>query len=94
MSDLISTNEYRDCIISIKQRVQASQNKAASAEDGPTIGILICKSKSDNTVEYSPSSRNKPISMSEYQIIENLPDQLKSSLPSIEQIETNFFFHC
>ncbi len=35
----------------------------------------------------SPASRNEPIGVSEYQITEKLPDQLRSSLPSIEQIE-------
>lgn len=55
--------------------------------DGPTIGLLICKSKSDITVEYSLRDLNKPIGVSEYQITANLPEQFKSSLPSIEQIE-------
>jgi predicted nuclease of restriction endonuclease-like (RecB) superfamily len=55
--------------------------------DQPTIGILICKSKSDVVVEYSLKDLNKPIGVSEYQITQNLPEQLRSSLPSIEQIE-------
>ena len=67
--------------------VSAVDSQVRLAEDGPTIGILICKSKSDITVEYSLRDLNKPIGVSEYQITENLPDQLKSSLPSIEQIE-------
>ncbi len=67
--------------------VSAVDSQVRLPEDGPTIGILICKSKSDITVEYSLRGLNKPIGVSEYQITENLPDQLKSSLPSIEQIE-------
>lgn len=55
--------------------------------DQPTIGILICKSKSNIVVEYSLRDLNKPIGVSEYTITQNLPEQLKSSLPSIEQIE-------
>ena len=55
--------------------------------DQPTIGILICKSKSDVVVEYSLKDLNKPIGVSEYQITQNLPERLRSSLPSIEQIE-------
>ncbi len=55
--------------------------------DQPTIGILICKSKSDVVVEYSLKDLNKPIGVSEYQITQTLPEQLRSSLPSIEQIE-------
>lgn len=67
--------------------VSAVDSQVRTPVDGPTLGILICKSKSDITVEYSLRDVNKPIGVSEYQITENLPEQLKSSLPTIEQIE-------
>ena len=67
--------------------VSAVDSQVRLPGDGPTIGILICKSKSDITVEYSLRDLNKPIGVSEYQITSNLPEQLRSSLPSIEQIE-------
>lgn len=67
--------------------VSAVDSQIRTPVDGPTLGILICKSKSDITVEYSLRDVNKPIGVSEYQITENLPEQLKSSLPTIEQIE-------
>lgn len=56
-------------------------------EDGPTIGILICRSKSNITVEYSLRDLAKPIAVNGDQISESPPKQLKSSLPSIEQID-------
>lgn len=56
-------------------------------EDNPTIGLLICKSKNDTVVEYALRDVNKPIGVSEYLITQQLPDELKSSLPSIEEIE-------
>lgn len=55
--------------------------------DNPTIGIIICKSKNDTVVEYALKDIHKPIGVSEYIITKNLPDDLKSSLPSIEEIE-------
>lgn len=67
--------------------VSAVDSQVRTSVDGPTLGILICKSKSDITVEYSLRDVNKPIGVSEYQITANLPEQLRSSLPSIEQIE-------
>ena len=67
--------------------VSAVDSQVRTPVDGSTLGILICKSKSDITVEYSLRDVNKPIGVSEYQITENLPEQLKSSLPTIEQIE-------
>jgi predicted nuclease of restriction endonuclease-like (RecB) superfamily len=56
-------------------------------QDNPTIGILICKSKNDTVVEYALRDVHKPIGVSEYTITKNLPDELKTSLPSIEEIE-------
>ena len=58
-----------------------------SEQDNPTVGILICKSKNDTVVEYALKDIRKPIGVSEYIITKNLPDELKSSLPSIEEIE-------
>jgi predicted nuclease of restriction endonuclease-like (RecB) superfamily len=56
-------------------------------QDNPTIGILICKSKKKTVVEYSLKDVHKPIGVSEYQITQILPDEFKSALPSIEEIE-------
>ncbi|AEF81330.1 PDDEXK nuclease domain-containing protein [Leadbettera azotonutricia] len=55
--------------------------------DNPTIGMLICKSKNKTIVEYALKNINKPIGVSEYGISRVLPDEYKSSLPSIEEIE-------
>ncbi|MBL8028108.1 MAG: DUF1016 family protein [Fibrobacteres bacterium] len=55
--------------------------------DEPTIGILLCKSKDKLVAEYALSDVNKPIGISEYQLTHVLPSSLKSSLPSVEEIE-------
>lgn len=55
--------------------------------DQPTIGIILCKSKDKLVAEYALSDIHKPIGVSEYQLIHILPDNLKQSLPSIEEIE-------
>jgi hypothetical protein len=49
--------------------------------------MLVCKSKSKTMVEYALNDINKPIGISEYEISGVLPDEYKSSLPSIEEIE-------
>ena len=56
-------------------------------QDQPTIGILICKDKTKTIAEYALRDINKPMGVSEYQLTESLPENLKSSLPSIEEIE-------
>ncbi len=56
--------------------------------DQPTIGILLCKKKDKMVAEYALSGIHKPIGVSEYQLTQSLPDNLKPSLPSIEEIES------
>lgn len=56
-------------------------------QDGPTIGLLLCKSKNKVVAEYALRDKAQPIGVAEYQLIESLPEELKTSLPSIEEIE-------
>ena len=60
-----------------------------SSKDNPSIGLLLCKSKKGLKVEYALRDIQKPIGVAEYEtkIIESLPENLKGSLPSIEEIE-------
>jgi YhcG PDDEXK nuclease domain len=67
--------------------ISAVDSQIRTEVDQPSIGILICKSKSDIKVEYSLRDLKKPIGVSEYMITQSLPEQFRSSLPSIEQIE-------
>ncbi len=55
--------------------------------DSPTIGLLLCKSKNQVIAEYALRDSNRPIGVAEYQLVQSLPSELKSNLPSIEQIE-------
>lgn len=55
--------------------------------DNPTIGLLLCKSKNKVVAEYALRDKTQPIGVAEYQLIESLPAELQTSLPSIEQIE-------
>ncbi len=56
-------------------------------EDGPTIGLLLCKSKNQVVVEYALRDSSCPIGVAEYQLTGVLPEDLQTSLPSIEAIE-------
>jgi hypothetical protein len=58
-------------------------------EDNKTIGMILCRSKDKLTVEYALKYNVSPIGVSSYetQLIEKLPKELKSSLPTIEEIE-------
>lgn len=56
-------------------------------QDASTIGLLLCKSKNRVVAEYALRGNTKPIGVAEYQLVESLPPELQTSLPSIEQIE-------
>lgn len=55
--------------------------------DNPTIGLLICKNKNNIIVEYALKNINQPIGVSEYELTRQFPEQFRSSLPTIEEIE-------
>ena len=55
--------------------------------DEPTIGIILCKSKNNVLAEYTLRGMTKPIGLAEYRLTEALPDQIKTNLPTIEQLE-------
>lgn len=56
-------------------------------DDHPSIGILICKSKSKVIAEYSLKGLKNPIGITEYQLTHLLPEQFKESLPSTTELE-------
>lgn len=63
-------------------------------DDNPTIGLLLVKGKNKTVVEYSLAGYQNPIGVAEWknQMVKALPEELKSSLPSIEEIEKELFY--
>jgi hypothetical protein len=57
------------------------------AEDGPSIGIVLCKENNRVIVEYALKGINKPLGVADYQLSKALPEELKGSLPTIEELE-------
>jgi predicted nuclease of restriction endonuclease-like (RecB) superfamily len=55
--------------------------------DQATIGLILCENKNKIIAEYALRDNNKPIGISEFELTKALPDDLKPSLPSIEEIE-------
>lgn len=67
--------------------LSAVDAQVKAPEDGPTIGLLLCKTQNRVVAEYALRDSNKPIGVAEYQLVAALPAELRTSLPSIEQIE-------
>jgi predicted nuclease of restriction endonuclease-like (RecB) superfamily len=56
-------------------------------DDQSTIGLILCQDKNKVIAEYALRGVNKAIGVSECELTRALPDNLKSSLPSIETVE-------
>ena len=67
--------------------LSAVDSLVKTEEDKPTIGILLCRDKNNIEAEFALRDINKPMGVSEFQFTEILPDELKSSLPTIQEIE-------
>ncbi len=55
--------------------------------DQPSIGLILCKSKNNVLAEYTLRDMTKPIGLAEYRLTESLPENLKTALPTIEELE-------
>jgi len=62
------------------------------SDDNPTIGLLLCKTKNDLIAEYALRDINIPMGVAGYEteLVKKLPKELKSSLPTIAELETEF----
>lgn len=56
-------------------------------DENPSIGLLLCKEKSEIVAEYSLRGTSQPMGIAEYEIINSFPKKLTANLPSIEEIE-------
>jgi hypothetical protein len=56
-------------------------------DDRPTIGLLLCRKKNRMVAEYTLSGMEKPLGISEYQLLRALPDTMDRTLPTIEALE-------
>jgi len=57
-------------------------------DDKPTIGLLLCKSQNRLVAEYALSGIDKPIGVAEYELVRALPEPLITSLPTVEELES------
>lgn len=68
--------------------LSAVDNQIKTTEDQPSIGIILCKNKNKLEVEYALQGMSKPIGVSEFTVTQALPAELKSTLPTVEEFES------
>lgn len=59
-------------------------------DDNPSIGLILCKNKNNILAEYALKNMTKPIGLAQYQLTKSLPENLKTALPTIEELEEEF----
>lgn len=62
--------------------LEALDNEIKQDDDNPSIGIILCQSKSNKLVDYTLKYINKPIGVSEYKIFNKMPKELVNKLPT------------
>ncbi|NEN22825.1 DUF1016 domain-containing protein [Cryomorpha ignava] len=67
--------------------LSAVDDTLKNESDNPTIGLLLCQSKSEIIAEYALRGMTQPIGIAEYELSKAIPKDLKSNLPTIESIE-------
>lgn len=67
----------------------AVDNQKRHPTDAPTIGLLLCRGKNRVEVEYALQGLKQPMGVADWetQLVRTLPDELKSSLPTVEDLE-------
>ena len=84
----LKTTEFKpEYIGKLNFYLSAVDKYIKSENDNPTFGILLCKDKKKVTAELALKDVNKPIGVSEYKILSEIPHFLENTLPSIEDIE-------
>ena len=66
----------------------AVNHQLKTEADAPTLGLLICKSKDNVKAKYALEASSQPMGISEYDINSFLPENYRSTLPTIEEIES------
>jgi predicted nuclease of restriction endonuclease-like (RecB) superfamily len=67
--------------------VAAVDDLLRTEEDKPTIGIILCKSKNQTTVEYALRYVQHPVGVATFRLKDTLPEPLQGKLPTIGQLE-------
>lgn len=67
--------------------LSAIDSQVKKPEDNQSIGILLCKKKDKIEAEYALRDINKPMGISEYKLTDAIPENIKTKLPSIEELE-------
>lgn len=67
--------------------LSAADDLLRTEGDAPTIGLLLCREKNRVLAEYALRDMGKPIGVSTYELTNSLPPEIRTALPTIEELE-------
>jgi len=56
-------------------------------DEAPSIGIILCKEASSNTVEFAVRDYTKPMGVATFRTKNEMPEQWQKALPDFEDIK-------
>ena len=101
-ADMVFYNLVRRCYVVVEVKVRkfepadigqlgtymvAVSKQLKRDTDAPTIGLLICSERDRVTAQYALESSTQPIGVAEYTLEKFVPEEFKSALPPVEEIE-------
>lgn len=60
-------------------------------DDQPSVGIILCRTRSRTIAEYALRDMHAPLGVATYRLTDALATALQGSLPTIEELEATFF---
>jgi len=67
--------------------LSAVDSQLKKSSDNTSIGLILCRTKDRIEAEYSLRDINKPIGISSYSLTNAIPENIKTKLPTINEIE-------
>ncbi len=67
--------------------INVVDDRLRGEHDNKTIGLLLCNGGDKVVAQYALSGYDQPIGVSDYQLTKAIPENLKSALPTIEEVE-------
>ena len=67
--------------------LQVLDDKVRKLHENPSIGIVLCKSANQAYAEYAVRDYNKPMGVSTYKTMSDMPEAMQQALPDIEELK-------
>lgn len=84
----VKTDEFEPSYLGqLQGYVAACDMVLNTPQENPAIGLLVCRGKNAPLAKYLLGKIDMPIGVSDYELLRKVPDDFKSQLPTIEEIE-------